>query len=183
MLYLTNRIMPLIVLGIITTATTAQAEDMTINRLLASQCAQCHGTNGHPVKDIDSLAGEDDISSELREMSNKNNPDDIMEHQAMGYTSDQIQRIAAYYASLSENGGSNPGDSGGSDSGGSDSGGSDSGGSDSGGSDSGGSDSGDSDEHEHEHEHEEPEKKKDSKKKRESRRKERSERKRSRDHD
>jgi len=118
MLYLTNRIMPLIVLGIITTATTAQAEDMTINRLLASQCAQCHGTDGRAVGDIDSLAGEDDISGELMEMSNKNNPDDIMEHQAMGYTSDQIRRIAAYYATISENGGS---DSGGSDSGGSDS--------------------------------------------------------------
>ncbi len=129
MLYLTNRMMPIILLGIITTAPVAQAEDMTVNRLLASQCAQCHGTNGHSVGDIDSLAGEDDIAGELREMSNKSNPDDIMEHQAMGYTSDQIRRIAAYYATTSENGGSNPGDSGGSD--------------------SGGSDSGDSDEHEH----------------------------------
>ncbi len=118
--YPTNRMMPFIVLGIITLAPVAQAEDTTVNRLLASQCAQCHGTNGHSVGDIDSLAGEDDIAGELREMSNKSNPDDIMEHQAMGYTSDQIRRIAAYYATTSENGGSNPGDSGGSDSGDSD---------------------------------------------------------------
>lgn len=111
MLYLTNRIIPFIVLGIITATSVAHAEDPTINRLLASQCAQCHGTNGYAVGDIDSLAGEDDLSGELNEMRNKSNPDDIMEHQAMGYTSDQIRRIAAYYATVSENGGNNSGDS------------------------------------------------------------------------
>ncbi len=125
MLYLTKRIVPLLALGIISTIPVAQAEDVTVNRLLASQCAQCHGTNGRPVKDIESLAGEDDLYGELNEMRNKSNPDDIMEHQAMGYTDDQIRRIAAYYATISGNGGSNPGDSGGSDSGGSDSGDSD----------------------------------------------------------
>jgi cytochrome subunit of sulfide dehydrogenase len=117
-----------LVCGVLTFQAATAADDMTINRLLASQCSQCHGTNGRSVGDIDSLAGEDDISDELNEMRNKSNPDDIMEHQAMGYTSDQIRRIAAYYATASENGGSNTGDSGGTDSGGS--GGSDSGNSD-----------------------------------------------------
>ncbi len=132
-----------LVCGVLTFQAATAADDMTINRLLASQCAQCHGTNGHSVGDIDSLAGEDDISGELNEMRNKSNPNDIMEHQAMGYTSDQIRRIAAYYATVSENGGSTSGGSGGSGSGstgGSDSG--SSGGSDSG--STGGSDSGSS---------------------------------------
>ncbi len=149
---LTPRINTLVlVCGMLTFQAATAADDMTVNRLLASQCAQCHGTNGHSVGDIDSLAGGDEISGELNEMRNKSNPNDIMEHQAMGYTSDQIRRIAAYYATVSKNGGStsggsggnNSGNSGGSDSGssgGSDSGGS--GGSDSGG--SGGSDSGSS---------------------------------------
>jgi cytochrome c553 len=39
-------------------------------RLLASNCFQCHGTNGNAVGDMEELAGEDadDILEELREM-------------------------------------------------------------------------------------------------------------------
>lgn len=161
-----------LVCGALTFQAATAADDMTINRLLASQCAQCHGTNGHSVGDIDSLAGEDDLSGELDEMRNKSNPDDIMEHQALGYTDDQIRRIAAYYATVSENGGSNTGGSGGNDTGGS------------GGNDSGDSDN--SDDHkkskDKKSKHEKSKDKK-SKHEKESRDKERSDRKRSRDSD
>ncbi len=76
------------------------------DQLLASQCAQCHGTYGHPVKDIEGLAGKsaDSLYSDLIEMQMEGPPEEIMEHQAMGYTSAQLQRIAQYYASLSEGG-------------------------------------------------------------------------------
>ncbi|WP_078118371.1 c-type cytochrome [Thiosocius teredinicola] len=96
---------------------TAWSEDATINRLLASQCAQCHGSNGRAVGDMDSLAGEsaDEIYEELMEMRSEDTPEDIMEHQAMGYTEDQIRRIAAYYGSIG--GGSSGSGSGGSGSG------------------------------------------------------------------
>lgn len=36
----------------------AWSEDATINRLLASQCAQCHGSNGHAVGEMESLTDE-----------------------------------------------------------------------------------------------------------------------------
>ena len=49
----------------------AAAEDFTVNRLLASQCAQCHGTDGNAVGDMEELAGESarELLEELQEMS------------------------------------------------------------------------------------------------------------------
>ncbi|MET0047457.1 MAG: hypothetical protein ABW066_06715 [Sedimenticola sp.] len=82
----------------------AMAEDFTINRLLASQCAQCHGTWGYSVGDIDELAGESakDLYEDLIDMRLEDQPEDIMDHQALGYTDEQIRRIAAYYATIPE---------------------------------------------------------------------------------
>ena len=79
---------------------TALAEDdPTVNRLLASQCAQCHGTNGYAVGDMDGLFDESykDLYEDLMSMRGEDRPEDIMDHQALGYTDDQIRRIALYY--------------------------------------------------------------------------------------
>ncbi|MFZ1389504.1 MAG: c-type cytochrome [Thiolinea sp.] len=75
-------------------------------RLLASQCFQCHGTDGKSTTGIDSLAGEsqNEIISEMREMKARNRVD-LMHYQAKAYTDAQIQMIAAYFASV--NGGGN----------------------------------------------------------------------------
>lgn len=83
-------------------STRACAEDLSIDRLLASQCAQCHGTDGYPLGDIDELAGESlgELVEEMLEMQNERRPDDIMEHQARGYTEAQIRRIARYFSAL-----------------------------------------------------------------------------------
>ena len=72
-------------------------------RLLASQCAQCHGTEGQSVGDIDSLRGESagELYNEMLEMKYDNKPSDIMHSQAKGYTDTQIRLIADYYAGLS----------------------------------------------------------------------------------
>lgn len=80
----------------------ARADDATIDRLLASQCAQCHGTNGKAVGEMESLAGESyaELLDELREMKADLDPRDIMHRQAAGYTDDQLARIARYFASL-----------------------------------------------------------------------------------
>jgi cytochrome c553 len=74
------------------------------DQLLASHCAQCHGTYGRSVRDIESLAGKsyDSLYSDMIEMRTEGTPSEIMEHQAFGYTEDQIRRIALYYSSLSE---------------------------------------------------------------------------------
>jgi sulfide dehydrogenase cytochrome subunit len=78
------------------------AEDADVNRLLASQCAQCHGTNGYARGDMDGLAGDEDLAEDLLDMKGEDRPEDIMDHQALGYTNDQIRRIASYYAGLPE---------------------------------------------------------------------------------
>ena len=80
-------------------------------RLLASQCFQCHGTDGKSTTDIDSLAGESqsELVSEMREMKAKNKVD-LMHYQAKAYTDAQIQLIAAYFASISGGGNNNDND-------------------------------------------------------------------------
>ena len=85
-------------------ANSGQAEDTDVNRLLASQCAQCHGTNGYSQNDIEGIAGEDakDMFEDLTDMKGEDQPENIMDHQALGYTDDQIRRIASYYATLPE---------------------------------------------------------------------------------
>lgn len=74
-------------------------------RLLASQCFQCHGTDGKSTTGIDSLAGENqaELISEMREMKAKTKVD-LMHYQAKAYTDAQIQLIAAYFASVSGGG-------------------------------------------------------------------------------
>lgn len=74
-------------------------------RLLASQCFQCHGTDGKSTTGIDSLAGEsqNELISEMREMKAKTKID-LMHYQAKAYTDAQIQIIAAYFASMSGSG-------------------------------------------------------------------------------
>jgi sulfide dehydrogenase cytochrome subunit len=70
-------------------------------RLLASQCAQCHGTTGNTLGDFDSIAGEDfqELLDELLEMKAEND-NEVMHKQIKGYTDQQIRFIAEYYANL-----------------------------------------------------------------------------------
>ncbi|MGB5672587.1 MAG: hypothetical protein WBM71_18785 [Sedimenticolaceae bacterium] len=57
----------------------ALAEDATVNRLLASQCAQCHGTNGRAVSDMDGLSDESykDLYEDLIDMRSEDWSEDI----------------------------------------------------------------------------------------------------------
>lgn len=70
-------------------------------RLLASQCFQCHGTDGHSQTDIDSLSGESEaeLIEEMQEMVSESDHD-LMHFQARGYTDEQVRAIAAYISSL-----------------------------------------------------------------------------------
>lgn len=77
----------------------AQTTAPPAGRLLASNCFQCHGTNGSGG--FERLAGMSarEIVSELREMRTKSAPN-IMEVHARGYTDAQLQAIGNYFASL-----------------------------------------------------------------------------------
>lgn len=86
------------------------AEDFSVNRLLASQCAQCHGTNGESFGDIERLDDESykDLYEDLMDMRSEDRPEGIMDHQALGYTEEQIRRIAYYYGTLAGKAGESP---------------------------------------------------------------------------
>jgi hypothetical protein len=67
-------------------------------RLLGSQCAQCHGTNGVSSTEWDSIAGEDDLADEIYE-----DDEPIMSAQAHGYTSEEIMLIGNWLKTLKTN--------------------------------------------------------------------------------
>lgn len=67
-------------------------------RLLGSQCAQCHGTNGISINEWDSIAGEDNLPDEIYE-----DDEPIMNAQAHGYTKEEIILIGNWLKTLKEN--------------------------------------------------------------------------------
>lgn len=67
-------------------------------RLLGSQCAQCHGTNGVSSNEWDSIAGEDNLVDEIFE-----DDEPIMSAQAHGYTSEEIVLIGNWLKTLNTN--------------------------------------------------------------------------------
>ncbi|WP_126446472.1 c-type cytochrome [Sulfuricystis multivorans] len=68
-------------------------------RLLASNCFQCHGTNGSGG--VEKLAGKSasEIVKELKEMQLKSTPK-MMDKHARGYTDAEINQLANYLATL-----------------------------------------------------------------------------------
>ncbi|MEZ5492887.1 MAG: cytochrome C [Gammaproteobacteria bacterium] len=99
---LTRVLFPTFFIAGLLCAGTADAEDLTVNRLLASQCAQCHGTDGKSAGGIEGLEDESykDLYEDLMDMRSEDRPETIMDHQALGYTEDQIDRIAYYFGLL-----------------------------------------------------------------------------------
>ena len=68
-------------------------------RLLASNCFQCHGTNGRGPG-FDSLAGKtaSEIYKDLKEFQAGKEGTGLMARHAMGYTDAQLQAIANWLA-------------------------------------------------------------------------------------
>lgn len=85
--------------GLMASATVAGAatED---DRLLASQCLGCHAADPNGTGGFERLNGESaaEIVDELTEMRVSSKELDIMHMQARGYTDDQIQRLAQWFA-------------------------------------------------------------------------------------
>ena len=67
-------------------------------RLLASNCMQCHGTNGMNGS-FNQLAGIP-VESMMEKMRDQKTHSSIMGAQARGYTDDELLTIAIYFASL-----------------------------------------------------------------------------------
>jgi len=83
----------------------ALAQDATALRTrgLAATCANCHGTDGRTQGEtVPTLAGRDRelIASRLREFRDGKRPATVMHQLAKGYTEEQIDTLAAYFAAL-----------------------------------------------------------------------------------
>ncbi len=90
-------------LALSTGLASAQAQVGQPGRLLASNCFQCHGTNGNGPG-FDTLAGKSasEIYQELKEFQSGKEGNGIMARHAMAYTDAQMQLIANWFASQAQ---------------------------------------------------------------------------------
>ena len=81
-----------------TPANSATTYSLPNGRLFASNCMQCHGTNGLNGG-FEAIAGKrsSEMFSELKEQQGKNS---IMGSQARGYTDAELQAISDYFATV-----------------------------------------------------------------------------------
>ena len=89
-------------LGLLAATSLAQAADPNLARNLAATCANCHGTNGKavPGAGMDELAGMDKakILQKVGEFKSGVKPASIMHQISKGYTDEQLDLIATYFA-------------------------------------------------------------------------------------
>ena len=78
----------------------AQAPDARQVRSWAAGCANCHGTNGQAQPGMVSLAGvsQDDIVRKMQDYKTGRLPATLMHQLSKGYSDEQIQAIAGYFA-------------------------------------------------------------------------------------
>ncbi len=78
----------------------AQAPDPLQVRSWAASCANCHGTNGRAQPGMESLAGvaKEDIAKKMLDYKAGRRPATVMHQLAKGYSDEQIEAIAGYFA-------------------------------------------------------------------------------------
>jgi cytochrome c553 len=87
-------------------ASTALAQDAaTLNlRSLAATCANCHGTEGRTTDGsaIPALAGmpRDYMITQIKSFKDGSRPATVMHQLSKGFTDQQIESVAAYFAAL-----------------------------------------------------------------------------------
>ena len=79
----------------------AQSDPLQV-RSWAAACANCHGTAGVAQPGMESLAGmpRDELAKKLLDFKAGRKPATIMHQLAKGYTDEQLQQLAAYFAAL-----------------------------------------------------------------------------------
>jgi len=88
--------------GFLGASSLASAQSLQIKQWAAS-CAACHGTDGYSEGGMASLAGQnkDAMIKKMNDYKTDKIPGTTIMHQlSKGYTSEQIEKIAAYFAAL-----------------------------------------------------------------------------------
>jgi sulfide dehydrogenase cytochrome subunit len=89
-------------LGLLAATGFTQAADPNLPRNLAATCANCHGTNGRavPGAGIDALNGIEKAKAlqKLADFRSGAKPASIMHQIVKGYTDEQLDLIATYFA-------------------------------------------------------------------------------------
>jgi cytochrome c553 len=77
----------------------AQTDPLQV-RSWAAACANCHGTNGVAQTGMESLAGQnkDDLVKKMLDFKSGRKPATLMHQISKGYSDEQIQQLAAYFA-------------------------------------------------------------------------------------
>jgi cytochrome c553 len=87
----------------ITPAAAADPQNAQYARSLAATCFTCHGTDGRSVGGVPpSLAGQnrDYLLRQLQEFRDGKRPATVMHQYARGYTDEQLNLIAGYFAAI-----------------------------------------------------------------------------------
>ncbi len=81
----------------------ARAADNPQGRNWAATCTGCHGTQGRSEGGMPQLAGLDKtlIVNAMKEFKAGTRPATVMHQHAKGYTDEQVERIAEYFAAQS----------------------------------------------------------------------------------
>ena len=69
-------------------------------RAIAASCANCHGTNGVSVGKMPSLAGaaKTELATKMQEFKSGKRAGTVMPQLAKGFTDQQIDQVAAWFA-------------------------------------------------------------------------------------
>ena len=81
----------------------AHAKDANTARGLAANCFACHGTDGRSVGGVPpSIAGQnkDYMLQVMKDFKAGKRPATVMHQQARGYTDEQLELIAGYFAGM-----------------------------------------------------------------------------------
>ena len=86
--------------GLLALAASAAQGQVAQVKVWAAACANCHGTNGYAQPGHESLAGKDkaDIAQKMLDFKAGRKPATLMHQISKGYSDEQIQEIAAYFA-------------------------------------------------------------------------------------
>ena len=86
--------------ALVAAPTAGQPSDPHLGRSLAATCSSCHGTNGVSAGEVASLAGrpKDELVRKMQDFKAGRLPGTIMPQLAKGYTDEQIDVVAAWFA-------------------------------------------------------------------------------------